>query len=62
MLPENFISFVMKYICAIRDAGDIINTAIVIAAALGIIKKVNPGLLECNGGHIVLKKVRLSIC
>ena len=39
-----------------RDADGIINTANVIAAALGVIKKVNPGLLECNGGHIVLKK------
>ena len=38
-----------------HDAGGIINTAIVTAATLGIIKKVNPGLLECNGSHIVLK-------
>ena len=49
MLPENLISFIMKCIHAIRDAGGIINTAIVIAAALGIMKKVNPKLLECNG-------------
>ena len=49
MFPENLISFIMKYICAIHDAGGVINTAIVIAPALGIMKKVNPGLLECNG-------------
>ena len=60
-VPENVI-FIMKYVCAICDAGGIINTAIVIAAAIGIMKKVNPELLECNGGHIVLKKVKLSIC
>ena len=46
----------MKYINAIRDAGGIINTAIVIAAGLGIIRKINPGLLECNGGYVVLQK------
>ena len=45
-----------------HNAGGVINTAVVIAAALGIMKKVNPGLLECNGGHTVLKEVRLSIC
>ena len=50
-VPENLISFIMKCIRTIRDAGGIINTAVVIAAALGIIK---PILLECNRGHIVL--------
>ena len=34
----------------------IINTLIVIATGLGILKKINPGLLECNGGYVVLKK------
>ena len=57
MLPENLNSFIMKYICAIHDAGGVINMPSVIAAALGITKKVNSGLLECNGGHIVLKKL-----
>ena len=56
MLPENVLSLITKYIRAICSAGGIINTAIVIAAGLGIIKKVNPGLLECNGGYVVLKK------
>ena len=56
MLPEDVLTHVMKYIRAIRNAGGIINTAIVIAAGLGIVKKVNPGLLECNGGYVVLRK------
>ena len=56
ILPEDILTHIMKYIRAIRDAGGIINTAIVIAAGLGILKKVNPGLLECNGGYVVLKK------
>ena len=62
MLPEDVLSLIMKYIHAIRDAGGIINTAIVIAAGLGITKKVNPGLLEYNGSYVVLQKVGLSIC
>ena len=56
LLPEDITSHLTKYIHAIRDAGGIINTAIVIAAGLGIVKNVNPGLLECNGGYVVLKK------
>ena len=47
--PENLISFIMKYICA--------NTAIVIAAAVSIMKKINPGLLESTGATLLL-----SIC
>ena len=35
MLPEDITSHLVKYIHAIRDAGGIINTAIVIAAGLG---------------------------
>ena len=38
MLPEDVLTHVMKYIRAIRDAGGIINTAIMIAAGLGIVK------------------------
>ena len=48
----------MKYIRAIRDASSIINTAIIIPAGLGIIKEVNPGMLECNGCYVVLIKSR----
>ena len=54
MLPKDITSHLAKYIHAIRDAGGIINTAIVIAAGMGIVKKVNPALLECNGGYVVL--------
>ena len=56
MLPDKITTLLMKYIHTIRDAGGIINTAIVIAAGLGIVKKIDPGLLECNGGHVVLQK------
>ena len=56
MLPDKITTLLMKYIHTIRDAGGIINTAIVIAAGLGIVKKIDPGLLECNDGHVVLQK------
>ena len=61
MLPEDITLHFTKYIHAIWDAGGIVNMEIVIAAGLGIVKKVNPGLLECNGSYVVLKKARLSI-
>ena len=56
MLPDNITTLLMKYIHAIRDAGGIINTAIVIAAGLGIVKRIDPGLLEYNGGHVIFQK------
>lgn len=50
MLMEDIISLVMKYIHTICDAGEIISMTIIIVAGLGIVKKINPELLECNGG------------
>jgi len=46
----------MRYISAICDTGGIINTAITIAAGLGIVKRMDLKLLEYNGGHVVLQK------
>ena len=48
----------MRYINVICDAGGIISTAIVIAAGLEIVMRMDPKLLECNGGHVVLQKSR----
>ena len=36
------------------EAGGIVNTAIVIGVASGIVRCMKPELLECNGGHVVL--------
>ena len=44
------------YIEAIREGGGVINTAIVIAAATGMLQKRDPASLASNGGHITLKK------
>ena len=54
MLSDEITTLLMKYIHTIRDAGGIINTAIVIAAGLGIVKRMDPGSFECNGGFVVL--------
>ena len=58
MLSDKITTLLMKYIYAIRDAGGIINTAIVIAAGLGIVKRMDPGSFKCNGGFVVLQKSR----
>ena len=55
-LSEELSKELMSYIRVIREAGGIINTAIVIAAATGMVQKRDPTLLEYNGGHITLKK------
>ena len=44
------------YIASLHEAGGVVNTAIVIAAATGIVKQHNSNLLAANGGHIVLTK------
>ena len=44
------------YIEVIREGGGVINTAIVIAAATGMLQKQDPASLASNGGHITLKK------
>ena len=56
MLPEEITREVMEYIRAVRDGGGVVNTAVVIAAALGMVKRRQPSLLECNGGYVSLKK------
>ena len=55
-LPEEISREVMEYIRAIPDGGGVVNTSIVIAAALGMVKRRQPSLLECNGGYVTLKK------
>ena len=44
------------YIEVIREGGGVINTAIVIAVATGMLQKRDPASLASNGGHITLKK------
>uniref|UniRef100_A0A1X7SES6 Uncharacterized protein n=1 Tax=Amphimedon queenslandica TaxID=400682 RepID=A0A1X7SES6_AMPQE len=44
------------YITALRAGGGVVNSSIVISAATGILMERNPLSLECNGGHLSLKK------
>ncbi len=55
-MTDELVDELKAYIHALRDAGGVINSAIVIAAGTGIVQKKEPGSLECNGGSIVLKK------
>ena len=48
LLSDNLDTQVQAYVKASRSQGCIINTSLVIAGAMGIIKKTNPGLLENN--------------
>ena len=47
---------VQAYISSLREAGGVVNTAIVIAAATGIVRRHDSNLLAANGGHIVFSK------
>ena len=47
---------VRAYIMALRDNGAVINTAITMACAEGVVKSHDSNLLESNGGHISINK------
>ena len=56
LLGEDLGVKVQNYWFALRDVGGVINTAIVRAAAAGMVKRKDPKLLVVNGGHISLSK------
>ena len=47
---------VRAYLTSLRDHGAVVNTAIAISCAEGIVKNKDSNLLASNGGHIVLSK------
>ena len=47
---------IRQYLTTLRKAGAVINTAIVLACAEGVVKSEDSNLLACNGGHIVLTR------
>ena len=55
-MPEDISKDLIEYVRAIRESEVVVNTAIVIAAGMGMVKRRDPSLLECNGGHVTLKK------
>ena len=47
---------VQAYILRLRDAGCVVNSALVVSAAMGIVKKHDSNLLSANGGPLSFKK------
>ena len=56
LLGKQLDKSVQEYIDAMRNTGGVVNTAIVMAAARGVIASKNPGLLREHGGHIEVTK------
>ena len=56
LLGEELDGQVKMYITALRSNGAVINSAIVMACAEGLVKSHDSNLLQCNGGHIVFTK------
>lgn len=56
LLCDSISKELKEYIIALRDNGGVVNTAVLIAAATGILQERNPQSLACNGGHIILQK------
>ena len=53
ILSDQLTAQLKAYVIAVREAGGLINSSIVMAAGTG---KTDPGSLMCNGGTIELKK------
>ncbi len=56
LLGEELEEQVRAYLTSLRENGAVVNTAILIACAEGIVKTKDCNLLACNGGHISLTK------
>ena len=56
LLGKDLGTSVQNYINSLRKVGGVVNTAIVLAAANGIVAAKNPGLLTSHGGHIEISK------
>ena len=56
LLGKQLDKSVQEYIDPMRKVGGVVNTAIVMAAAWGVIASRHPGLLREHGGHIEITK------
>ena len=56
LLGEELDEQVKLYITALCDNGAVVNSAIVIACAEGLVKSRDANLLEANGGHLTFSK------
>ena len=56
MLGQDLDKQVKSYLAALCESGTVVNTAIVIACAMAVMKSHNSNFLQCNSGNIVLSK------
>ncbi len=56
LLGEELDRQVQAYLTNFRECGAVVNTAIAMACAEGIVKSVDANMLACNGGHILITK------
>ena len=52
MLSQDLDKQVQSCLAALRENGAVVNTAVVIACAMGVVKSHDSTLLQCNGGGI----------
>ena len=60
ILGEDLDKQVQAYLAALRENGAVVDTAIAIACAKGVVKLFDSNLLECNGGQATLTKHRVK--
>ena len=56
LLGKGLDKMVKAYITSLRTSGSVVNTAITLACAEGIVRSEDPCSLQVNGGHISLTK------
>ena len=56
LVGETLDKQVKAYLLSLRACGAVVNTAITLACAQSIVLSEDPGLLDINGGHILLTK------
>lgn len=56
LLGDDLDKQVREYVKYLQERGGVVNTAVVIAAAEGIVMNKNANLLSCNGRGILLTK------
>ena len=56
LLEEEFDKQVQAYLTSFRESGAVVNTAITMACAEGIVRSADSSLLAVNGGHTLITK------
>ena len=57
LLGDKLNKQVRDYIIFLRDNGSVVNTAIVMGSAVGLVSDEDANLLACNGGHLTITKL-----